>query len=240
MEICIMDPPSHFNFGKDSHRVIDSNYNYNDIDMSCATTSSNYPKTQYQGYQPSQSDAFQWRSGSVECKQETDPIASMLGSNMQEVGSYDSESEQYAYDYDQIPPPYEPHHRPSGLYRPSQPLHQQPRMGPYQLKSSNSQLPSWYAPPMPPESYFPQRPDIYHPQQYAYQQGNVMGSPSTDLGMRNMIHLSSRYLSTIDSRGFEIKNSSKAVNCVLGVCTRANSVFELRQSSPMSCNAYFP
>lgn len=198
MEICIMDPPSHFNFGMDSQRTIDPNYNFNVVDGSCATSSNNFPKRQCQGFQPSQSDAFQWRSDSVECKREMDPMTSMLSSNMQESESYDSENEQYAYDYDRVPPSYETHHRPSGLYRPNQQL-PQPRMGPYQLSSSNSQLPSWYNPPMPPENFFPQHPGIYQQQQYGYQQG----SPSTDPSMRNMIHLSSRYLSTIHSNRLE-------------------------------------
>lgn len=224
MEICIMDPPSHFNFGMDSQRTIDPNYNYNVSDDSRATSSNNFPKTQCQGYEPSQSDAFQWRSDSVECKQEMHPMTSMLSSNVQESGSYDSENEQYAYDYDQVPPAYGTHHRPSGLYRPNQQLHQQQRMGPYQLSSSNSQLPSWYNPPIPPESFFPQHSGIYQQQQYAYQQGLV--SPSTDPSMRNMIHLSSRYLSTIHSRRFEMKAQTETRE----LRSRVSVFFELQQS----------
>lgn len=195
MEICIMDQTSHFNFGTNSQRVIDANYNYNEIDASGASTSSNYPTNQCPEYQTPQSDAFQWRNDSVECKQEADQMNSILNSNIQEVGSYDSENEfnePYACDYDQTPPSYAAH-RPSGLFRPNQQLHQ-PRMGPFQLTSSKSQLPSWYNPPMPPETYFPQHHGIYQQQAYPYQD-NVMGSPTADRSMRNMIHLTSRYLS---------------------------------------------
>lgn len=184
-----MDPSSHLNFGMNSQRGIDANYNYNEIDGSFASSSDNYPKRQCPEYQTPRVDAFDWGGDSVECKQEADPM-NMLNSSLREGGSYDSEnefSEQYACDYDQNPPSYEAH-RSTGLFRQNQQL-QQPRAGPYQLTSSKTQLPSWYNPPMPPESYFP--PQIYQQQQYPYQ--DPMGSPTADRSMRSMIHLTSRY-----------------------------------------------
>lgn len=201
MEICInMDSSSHFNFGMNSQRTIDANYNYNEVDESSASTSKNYPKRHCPEYQTQRDEAFHWRSDSVECKQEGDPMNSSLNSDMQEGGSYDSENEfnePYAYDYDQNPPSYAAH-RSSGLFRPNQQLNQ-PRMGPYQLTSSKSHLPNWYNPPMPPESYFPRHPSVYQQQAYPYQQDNDMGSPTADRSMRNMIHLTSRYLSSQQS-----------------------------------------
>ena len=193
--------------GTNSQPIFDTFNNYNEIDPN-ASSSYRCDKVQahssYQEYHSARSDN-NWSSEIAECKQEIDPTGYTQTSS--ENTNYCTESgfnEPYQYPYSQISPSYaaEKNSTTTG-YKTAR----QHRTSPYQISSTNHQLPSWFHPPPPQRSFLPQPPNAYHHNQYPYQ-GNFSTTPtppSEDSNMRNMIHLTNRYLSDFDVKFFLIE-----------------------------------
>lgn len=188
MEICRMDKPSHFYSGSSSHQMFDSYGNFNETDPN-TSSSFCYDKSQseYLGYQPARVD-HNWSSETIECKQEIDPTFMQGSSENSSFCPENSCNEPYQYPFNQISSPY--------LTDASAAKSLQPHSSrPYQITSQKNPLPSWYNPPQPPRPFFPP-PNAFH--QYPYHHPDFSGAPSTanaEQNMRNMIHLTSRYLS---------------------------------------------
>jgi hypothetical protein len=185
MEICRMDKPSHYYSGASSHQMYDSYGNFNEIDPNASSNFSyDKPQSDYQGYHSSRVES-NWNNETVECKQEIDQ-QSFMGEN----SSYCSEThfnEPYQYPFNQMPASY------TNDASTAKNLQPQPSTS-YQISSQKNPLPSWYNPTQPSRPFFPQ-PNAFH--QYPYQT-DFSGAPSTpnvEQNMRNMIHLTSRYLS---------------------------------------------
>lgn len=197
-----MDKSSHFNFGMNSQSALDSGYNFNEIaEQDEAMPSFSYQKDHSHNAAVDHHELHRynsdnnWRShcGNIECKQENE-VPSFVN-NLNENSNYGSETEfndSYQYAHNPISSTYstDPNSATTSAHNPHKhnSAHQH-SMGPYQLSSTKSQLPSWYNP-----SYQQSPSFLEHP--YQYHQGGYMGmqSPSVDHGsMRNMMHLSSRY-----------------------------------------------
>jgi hypothetical protein len=198
-----MDKPSQFYSGASSQQMFDPYSNFNEIDQNASSSYAyDKPQSQYQGYHPMRSDN-NWNSENVECKQEADPVSYM----QTESSNYVSESEftePYQYPYNHVAPVFPSEASTSKNV-------QQHQSGSYHLSSQKSPLPSWYNPPQPPRPFFPQPPNTFH--QYPYQT-SFAGTPTTpnaEQNMRNMIHLTSRYLSISVADEFRLNDKSSQI-----------------------------
>ena len=222
MEICRMDKPSRYYSGTNSQPIFDAFNNFNEIDPNA---SSSYrcdklqPHSSYQEYHSARSDN-NWSSEIAECKQEIDLTSYTQSSN--ENTNYRNESgfnEPYQYPYSQISPSYATEENSTSTigYK----IARQHRTSPYQISSTKNQLPSWFHPPPPQRSFAPQPPNAYH--QYPYQ-GNYSSTPTPpaeDSNMRNMIHLTNRYLSVFaDSKFWSNDKSFQIAKKSDSTCTK--------------------
>jgi hypothetical protein len=204
MEICRMDKSSHFYSGYSSQPTQNNpNYDFNENnnrEYGASSSTSSYTQqqphtSQYQEYQSLEREN-NWKSDNiVECKQE----------NVNEMPKNEfSEPYQYGHSFNQITPPeYDSRSSSSTiLSATSHALHtnavQQQHLGPYQMTSTTTQLPSWYNPP---NKYFvapshqPPQPNYFQHHQHSYHQGSsfITGQQSPlEPNMRNMIHLTNR------------------------------------------------
>lgn len=217
MEISLLEKSSHFNVGVKTKPMMDANYNFDDITKRESNALStfdfginrpHYPEnvtvtSGFLAYPKDDRSNNDWAGENVKCKQETDPLGCMSGTQATENSNYDSENDDlnkpYQYAYDPISNIYAnnknsaiPTMRHDSSTSSTLPKHNsvgghQHPLGPYQISSSKNQLPSWYDPPSYSQLQYPQ---------YPYRQGNYVGSDtaSVENNMRNMIHLSSRYL----------------------------------------------
>jgi hypothetical protein len=200
-----MDKQSHFNLGMNSDRMLDANYNFNEITNSNdanddASSIFGLNKDQLSvrnsGY-PSYNEAGEssWKSENAECKHENDPMTSFTSRVNDCVGSFNNEAYQYAA-YNQIESPYADQSPGAGPERSRKSLHEHHRREAYQISSMKNQLPSWYNPHYTPTNQH----QGFFQHQYPYHQGSLSGPSTapTDHNMRNMIHLTGRYLLSLD------------------------------------------
>lgn len=195
MDICRMDKPSHFYPGLASHQMLNPNYDFNEINPSESDASSSlaYDKNLSHDVGYHDHSKLGWKSESVECKQEADPVEFMINSGVNENSESDF-NEPFRYGYKPNSPPFNVTNSTSIIASSHKNNVHQPRMGPYQMSSTKNQLPSWYNPP---STYYTQQPNFFQPLYPYHQQGSYAGAqPAPEApaehNMRNMIHLTSR------------------------------------------------
>lgn len=202
-----MDNPSHFYSRSSSQPSLDASFDFSEISSSELNASSSFAFDRDQSLSQSALNGYpeyqqldgesNWKSETVECKQEIDPTSFMNNTITSDNSNYASEcdfNEPYQYAYDPMTPSYANNVNSSAPSAHKSKV-QQHRMGPYHISSSTkNQLPSWYNPP---NTYYtqPQQPSFFQ-QQYPYHHhGSFVAAqpPPVEQSMRHMMNLTSRY-----------------------------------------------